>query len=249
MVVANTSMRVLNDHQINHYRERGYLVVEGVLAPDECREILDRAMRLHARGKIEGCFEAIPEAEAAGDILKVYPRMMHPHRVDEVFLHYLTHPRIAAILEELLGGEVVGIQSMFYWKPPGAKGQAFHQDSFYVRCEPDTCIAAWTALEDTDEENGGLIVVEGTQQLPILEMLPTDTSKSFTSTAVVPPAHATRQLLRLRAGDTLFFGGRVIHGSEPNSSNDRFRRSLICHYVAAETKTMNEFYKPAVPLH
>lgn len=238
----------LTEAQVNQYRERGYLIVEGVLTQQECQELMSRAAVLHARGRIQGCFEAVPEAEAGGDILKVYPRMMHPHRIDDVFLHYLKHPRITAILEELIGSEVVGIQSMFYWKPPGAKGQAFHQDSFYVRCEPETGIAAWTALEETDEENGGLIVFEGTQHEPILEMIPTDTSKSFTSTAVVPPPHATQRLVRLKAGDTLFFGGRVIHGSEPNSSNTRFRRSLICHYVAAETTMMADFYKPVVPL-
>jgi ectoine hydroxylase-related dioxygenase (phytanoyl-CoA dioxygenase family) len=238
----------LSPEQIGQYNTRGFLLVEGVLTAEECAMALSRATALHAQGKIEGCFEAVPEAQADGDILRVYPRMMHPHRVDDLFMDYLKHPPIAGMLAQLLGSEARGIQSMFYWKPPGAKGQAFHQDSFYVRCEPDTCIAAWTALEDTDEENGGLIVFEGTRDIPILDMTATDTSKSFTSTAVTPPPKAIPHAIPMKAGDTLFFGGRVIHGSEPNRSADRFRRSLICHYVAEETKTLADFYKPLVPL-
>jgi phytanoyl-CoA hydroxylase len=35
----------------------------------------------------------------------------------------------------------------------------------------------------------------------------------------------------LKAGDVLFFSGSVIPGSYPNTSRDRFRRSLIAHYV------------------
>ncbi|MBM3264480.1 MAG: phytanoyl-CoA dioxygenase family protein [candidate division Zixibacteria bacterium] len=222
--------------------------MEGVFSPEECAQTLERADALYAQGRIDGCFAAVPASEAGGDVLKTYPRMMHPHRVDEMFMRFLKHPRVVASLEQLLEQKAVGIQSMFYWKPPGAKGQAFHQDSFYVRGEPDTCLAAWTALEDADQENGGLIVCEGSKDLPILEMIPTDTARSFTETAVVPPAGATPRTLRMKTGDTLFFGGRVIHGSEPNRSRTRFRRSLICHYVGADTKSLSEFYRPTVAL-
>lgn len=236
-----------SDH-LERYRQHGYALVEGVFSPEECQKALRAADALHARGQIENCFSAVPASDAGGDILKVYPRMMHPHRVDEVFLSFLKHPHVVAILEQLLGQEAVGIQSMFYWKPPGAKGQAFHQDSYYVRGEPDTCIAAWTALEDTDEQNGGLIVCEGVKEAPLLEMVPTDTRKSFTDTAVTPPSDAVPRTIRMHAGDSLFFGGRVIHGSEPNTSLNRFRRSLICHYVGVDTREMSSFYQPSVPL-
>lgn len=238
----------LRDDHLEHYQRCGYALVEGVFTPEECEKALGTAEVLHARGHIENCFTVVPEADAGGDLLKVYPRMMHPHRVDEVFLNFLKHPNVVAILEQLLGQEAVGIQSMFYWKPPGAKGQAFHQDSYYVRGEPDTCVAAWTALEDTDENNGGLIICEGVKEAPLLEMTPTDTSRSFTDTAVIPPPGAVLQTIRMNAGDTLFFGGRVIHGSEPNTSGKRFRRSLICHYVGVDTREMSPFYQPFVSL-
>jgi phytanoyl-CoA hydroxylase len=39
-------------------------------------------MRMRAGGKIPGCFEPASPEEADGDILKLYPRMMHPHRVN-----------------------------------------------------------------------------------------------------------------------------------------------------------------------
>jgi phytanoyl-CoA hydroxylase len=41
----------------------------------------------------------------------------------------------------------------------------------------------------------------------------------------------------------LFFNGSVIHGSYPNTSKDRFRRSLIFHYVPYTTQELSHWYK------
>ena len=61
----------------------------------------------------------------------------------------------------------------------------------------------------------------------------------FTDLVVEPPPGLTPQMMELEAGDVLFFNGSVIHGSTPNTSADRFRRSLIFHYVPASTVEMS----------
>ena len=48
-------------------------------------------------------------------------------------------------------------------------------------------------------------------------------------TAPLPEGMETQPVL-MRAGDVIFFNGSLIHGSYPNVSTDRFRRSLIAHY-------------------
>lgn len=69
-------------------------------------------------------FEPVREEEANGDILKLYPRMMHPHRVNRLAMDYMVHPKVMNILADLYGEEPLAAQSMFYFKPPGARGQA-----------------------------------------------------------------------------------------------------------------------------
>jgi hypothetical protein len=49
---------------------------------------------------------------------------------------------------------------------------------------------------------------------------------------------------QMKAGDTLFFNGSSLHGSGPNRSKDRFRRSLICHYVPQATQRISRHYLP-----
>ena len=48
----------------------------------------------------------------------------------------------------------------------------------------------------------------------------------------------------MEAGDVLFFNGSVIHGSKSNTSENRFRRSLINHYMPRAATDIGDWYKP-----
>jgi hypothetical protein len=50
----------------------------------------------------------------------------------------------------------------------------------------------------------------------------------------------------MKAGDVLFFNGSLIHGSFPNTSADRFRRSLIGHYIVGDAQKVGGFYHPVL---
>ena len=104
------------------------------------------------------------------------------------------------------------------------------------------------ALDDIDEENGGLIVLPGSNTDDILAMSPIDTSQSFTDTAVQPDAQYTEHLVEMEKGDLLFFYGRLIHGSTQNRSSTRFRKTFICHYISAGSTIYNNGYDPIVSL-
>lgn len=45
--------------------------------------------------------------------------------------------------------------------------------------------------------------------------------------------------------DVLFFHGSLVHGSRPNTS-DRFRRSLIFHYIPQASQEVAKFYNPLI---
>ena len=135
---------------------------------------------------------------------------------------------------------------MVYFKPAGARGQALHQDNFYLRAEPGSCIAAWMALDDCDEANGCLQIVPGSHRWPLLCTTKADTSASFTDVTVpVPPDQEVRPVV-MEAGDVLFFHGAVVHGSFPNTTTDRFRRALIGHYIEGSAEQVAHFYHPAL---
>jgi ectoine hydroxylase-related dioxygenase (phytanoyl-CoA dioxygenase family) len=135
---------------------------------------------------------------------------------------------------------------MIFFKPPGSRGQALHQDNFYLKAEPGTCIAAWMALDPVDRDNGGLQVVPGSHRWPLLCTEKADTKVSYTDVTVPIPDPDAAVLVEMDPGDVLFFHGALVHGSAPNATSDRFRRALIGHYIQGEADQVAEYYHPVL---
>ncbi len=234
------------------YQRDGFVCARGLLAPDEVEEIRRAFMEMAANGPVPGLSEIkrLDRPYDPGDPLAVYPRMMHPHRhpdkpVGPVAMRYMLDARIGRALRQLFGEEPIAAQSMFYFKPPGARGQDFHQDNFYLRVAPGTCMAAWIAIDSADQENGGMMVTPRTHTMDVVcpEHVK-DSTQFFTTEHVELPPGTQAVQTNLRAGDVLFFNGSLIHGSYPNTSKDRFRRALICHYVPRSCIEVAAGYRP-----
>src|SRR5579859_3545467 len=238
----------LTPEQLRIFDEQGYLVIRGALPADEVRLLLDTFTEMHTQGPVPGFFEPKPLEEANGDMLKVYPRVMHPHRFNAIALRYLLDQRLWTILADLFGEEPLAAQSMLYFKPAGARGQALHQDNFYLKVEPGTCIAAWVALDPAERENGGLEVVPGTHKMDIFCPEQADATVSFTKEYVPVPPGLEKVPVDLAPGDVLFFNGQLVHGSPPNNSRDRFRRAFICHYIGRSSERMSQWYRPILTM-
>ena len=227
---------------VDQFLKDGYALVPGLFEREEVESIKSHFMDLNKQGHgYEGDTATLLGQD---DPLQAYPRLVHPHRFDQLSLDWLLDERLRHWTTALLGHEPYAAQTMFYFKPPGARGQALHQDQKSLRVRPGTCLAAWMAIDDCDEANGCIQIVPGTQDLPQLCMIDADLSISFSSKTVpIPPGKQPVPVV-MRAGDVLFFNGQVIHGSFPNSSENRFRRALIAHYVVGEAEKVAEFYHP-----
>ena len=236
----------LDDAERQRFAVDGFAIARGLYTADEVREITDEFMAMHAAGPVPGHFEprAADNPGETDDVLRSYPRVMHPHQINDVARRYLLDSRVRAILEDLLGEEPLAAQSMFYFKPPGARGQALHQDNFYLRVDPGTCVAAWLACDVIDRDNGGLEVVPGTHRMDVFCPEEADPEVSFTRDYVPPPPGLAPVPVDMAPGDMLFFNGSLVHGSGPNATADKFRRSFICHYVGRQScERISRWYK------
>jgi hypothetical protein len=81
----------------------------------------------------------------------------------------------------------------------------------------------------------------------VLCPIPADTSQSFTDITVPLPENVELVPVIMEPGDVLFFNGSLVHGSKPNRS-DRFRRSLVAHYVEGDARECALWYHPAFRL-
>ena len=231
-----------------HFSREGYVIARGLFTPQEVADIREVFGKIHTDG-VPGYYSAEKVqdgVENPSDPLYKFPRVMMPHRFNPRARQYLLHEKVRAMLTAFFGEEPVATQSMFYFKPPGARGQALHQDQFYLLVEPGTCIAAWTAIDDCDAENGGMMIVPKSNVTPVSCPDTADEGQSYTKHFVPVPKGLKPQLLEMKAGDTLFFNGNIIHGSGPNRSKERFRRAFIGHYAAGNLQRISGGYRPLV---
>ena len=231
----------------DQYAADGVVMLRGLLPADEVEGVRRAFMAQVDEGPSFRDVDGLP----TDDVLSRYPRFVHPHRqpgleAGRIARALMTDPRVLGVVEELVG-PAYGAQSMFYFKPPTARGQALHQDNLFLQAHPETCVAAWIAIDDCDAENGGLVVIPGSHRIQILcPDEEADPLESFTAATIAVPAGEERVQTRMRAGDVLFFHGSLVHGSRPNTSADRFRRSLIFHYVPQRSVEVARFYQPLI---
>lgn len=226
------------------FEEVGFLVVRSLFDQQEVEHFKTYFTEMLERGG-DGWAEGGVDFEAT-EPLKRYPRLLQPHRGDAVAKSYMLDPRIREKFIDLVGEEPLAVQTMVYFKAPSSRGQNLHQDNLYLLARPGTCLAAWMALEDCDEENGCMEMVPGSHKLPMLCQTNNPGSEeehwgSFET--LIPPGYHSVPV-KMKPGDVLFFNGSVIHGSGKNRSESRFRRTLIGHYITADCTEVAKYYFP-----
>ena len=235
------------------YVQEGYCMVDNVYSVKELDEIEslfdDFKSKGHkAFGNPSGTDKSWGEFDIFGfddiDPSKELLRAMHPHRFIPQVRQWFLHPRIGQILEALLGCSALGAQTMYYYKPPQSVGQGMHQDNFFLMSKPSTCIGTWTPIDDADEETGCLRVVRGSHKEEIL-CPPNEGQKNPIDNIVANSEIVSIPMLR---GQTMFFSGQLIHGSEPNNSLTRNRRTFNCHYIDSLTEKLAKFYHPSLDM-
>ena len=229
---------------LQQFNQEGYIVHRGLFSQEEVDAYIDHFMHLRRSGTYAGDTAGVDIGSE--DPLRRYPRMIHMHRWDQISLDWMIDQRLDEAMTDLLGRSPYAVQTMLYFKPPGARGQALHQDQYYLKVQPGTCMAAWMALDRCDVENGCLQVVPGTHTLPILCTTEADVTQSFTDVTVPLAGGMQPMPVIMEPGDVLFFNGQLIHGSFPNTTTDRFRRALIGHYIVGEAEQVAKYYHPVL---
>ncbi len=80
-----------------------------------------------------------------------------------------------------------------------------HQDNFYLMVEPQTCVAAWKAIDDADPENGGMYMVADTADEAVVCPQTANPKESFAKHLIRTPKGKKALPCIMKAGDTLFF--------------------------------------------
>lgn len=173
------------------------------------------------------------------------------HLAHQWVLQIASHPNILKPVKDILGSNVMLLDSRFICKYPESDNgvQAFvawHQDMKYWGIE-GTVVTAWLAVDDSDVKNGCLQVIPGTHKNGLVQH---ETCKVggnlLSSNQSIPLEFVDLTSVRtcpLKAGQMSLHDGLLIHGSEPNTSSKR-RCGFVIRYVATDAKPIQDPDRP-----
>lgn len=209
---------MLTQDQLAAYHENGFHIQENVFSDDQCEKLIKLSLGLE--NAKNGTFR---------------PQMM-PHRSISSYLDAMRTPELVAIMNQLVGGRAMGLQTEFFFCKPGTRGFSLHQDNFFVEAPYNAFASAWVALTDTYAEKGGLIVYPGSHKegtLPVRKLtLSEDVAQDPNANneeTVVPEKYQAINA-NVPKGAVLFIHGHLVHGSNPNKSNE-WRYVLLNTYI------------------
>jgi ectoine hydroxylase-related dioxygenase (phytanoyl-CoA dioxygenase family) len=213
------------------WRYRGFTTVE-LLTEAECDEINDELEKLRQERQLT--------TKENGEEWGEWDPFAYPHKLSSKLEKLFVHPKIIEACEFLMGGDIVGMQTWAYFKPPGQLGRDQHQNAFYTGCAHNEIVNMALALDNHDKENGAVWNYEGSHRLPILP-IEVDEERAKTNPkfwrnergkpCVMPEGHDFRKIEGdCKKGHMVLLHSHCVHGSDENKSN-RFRRNFLGGYL------------------
>lgn len=216
----------LSAQEVEHYRERGYVIPRYRLPLSMLERLREATDRLLAG------YTDVAQEDLAN------PHMLPPTEGPDMnaFLAVARHPPVLDMLEQVLGPDLILWITRMLCKP-AAKGREvpWHQDGEYWPMRPLATCSVWIAVDPVSRSNGCMRFIPGSHRQPALYRhhvterenlvlnLELDRDQFDESQAVD---------VELEPGQMSLHDVRMIHGSAANTSGRR-RAAFIMRYMPA----------------
>ncbi len=215
--------KVLTQQQVDQYHEEGFIAPIDIMSEDEA---LSYKQRLEA-------------------IERDYPSEINPENRNNAHLTFSCldelahHSIIVDAVEDLIGPNISLWGSVLFIKEPQTKGfVSWHQDATYMGIQPHDFVTPWLALTPSNRNNGCMSMIPGSHRNNIRQHKDTfEQDNILTRGQVVAEVDESQAVdLILRPGQMSLHHAEIIHGSQPNRSNDRRIGYALQAYMPAHAK-------------
>ena len=210
-------MPSLNDAQRVSYEANGFLVIPNALNADQLADVRSAADQAESTWRAD-----LSRRGGRGETLN---QVQSPIEYDDRLLALLWHPTVFPIVREIIGNDVMMIDSDYFITPP--KTPKTHADWHHDVGLPGVyhpkstmMVKVFYLLSDVDSSSGGTAMIPG--------------SHKFDMNWKFPQVEDPKQMpgaiqMTGKAGTAYLFNGRVFHCAVNNES-DHARRVLIYNY-------------------
>jgi hypothetical protein len=244
-----------------HFRDEGFHIERGALAPVEVNKILETLLDVHGTCKTDprctrnGKWLARPVLDLEG----TFPD--NPHKIwllcvlEEIRLQFLElcyHQRVSAIVDELIGPDTHLLEAVALTKLPGVKSsfRGWHQDTEYFSRWMDErrLVTVLYYLTDMDEDSGATAIVPGSHKDPLharTDVHPEGDKSNADSSGYGQMQEQERWendprrlILNVKAGDVAFINSNIVHRAGGNKSAE-CRHNIIYTFANSELKGLD----------
>ena len=200
--------KVLKKEQIEQYHDQGFISPVKVMSEKDA---------LLIKEELEHVEEEFPNeinAESRNNL-----------HLSFAFLDALAHNTIIVdAMEDLIGPNISLWASVMFIKEPSSKHYvSWHQDATYMGLDTLDFPTPWIALSPSNRETGCMTMISGSHKTKIQEH-----EDTFAENNILTRGQAIQNVdeskavdLILRPGEMSIHHGAIIHGSQPNNSNQR----------------------------
>ena len=215
--------KVLTKEQIEQYHD------EGFISPVR---VISEAQALSIKSQLEQV-----EAEFPDEINAESRNNLH---LSFTFLDALAHNTIIVdAMEDLIGPDIALWASVMFIKEPSSKQYvSWHQDATYMGLDSIDFPTPWIALSPSNVETGCMTMIAGSHHSEIQNHEDTFAENNIlTRGQVIPNIDKSKAVdLILEPGEMSIHHGAIIHGSQPNKSNQRRIGFSLQSYVPPSIK-------------
>ena len=215
--------KVLSKSQIEQYHD------EGFISP---LRVISEADALSIKTQLEEAEELYPEeinAESRNNL-----------HLSFSFLDALAHNiTIVDAMEDLIGPDIALWASVMFIKEPSSKQYvSWHQDATYMGLDSVDFPTPWIALSPSNIETGCMTMISGSHKSAIQKHEDTYAENNIlTRGQVIPNVDEDKAVnLILRPGEMSIHHGAIIHGSQPNNSDQRRIGFSLQSYISPEIR-------------
>jgi phytanoyl-CoA hydroxylase len=244
--------KVLIPEQRDFWNKNGFLILQNFFEPEKLESLLSEVNEIWQNRQLDNdpLIIDILEGSLAGKRLKLkdVPEEVRTlsHKLNDLYLisdacrSLSLDPQLCLILEELLDGEPIIINSLTFEK---GSQQPYHFDTYYMPPPvQNKMVVSSICLEDYHVESGPLGYYPKSHKIPpynfsdgSLKAIDTEMPQAidYIETEIQKRDLQAESFIG-KAGDVFIWHAQLYHGGLPVIDPHRTRRSLVTHYWRSE---------------
>ena len=237
--VSVPSLKALSQSQLNHFRQRGFVVVGKLLETSELQELREEYDRLFTQARESAQIRNLSSSDGEFTT-KAEEEMLQIMQMCErsiIYRRFLYDNRHLDVAEDLIGPNLQLFHDQALYKPPRHGGPIqWHQDNGYWQCTPANLVSCWITLDDVDASNGAMHVIPESHLNPVNHERDEKTPLYDVEDQIDT---SQAEVIELPAGGAMFHHCQTLHHT-PRNNTDRERRAFAIHFMNPGTRQMRD---------